>query len=332
VEVAAGDLDLAASGQTFGSTLLCQTGCASGLLSQRARGIALNAMFERGSMRYDLGTTPLGFPVQSLVGGVLRKGDIGPLGYSLDISRRPLTGSLLSYAGTRDPRTGQVWGGVVATGVRLGLSLDEGGTFGAWSSFGLHQLTGKNVLSNNRMQLMAGGVFRAINEDNRLLQFGVTGMHWRLSENAGEYTFGHGGYYSPESFTSLSLPVTWGQRFARLAYAVRGSVSASRSQTKDAPYFPTDPGMQAEAERLAPVTGVTPSYTGGPGSGVGRSLSFSWEYQADMRLFIGGRAEMDRSADYSPNRFVFYLRYALDRLSARPVAFLPEPVNPTSQY
>lgn len=332
VAVSAGDLDLAASGQTFGSALLCQPACGSGLLPQYARGIALNAMLERDNMRYDLGTTPLGFPVQSLVGGVLRKGDIGPFGYSLDISRRPLTGSLLSYAGTRDPRTGQVWGGVQATGIRLGLSLDDGGTYGGWSSFGLHKLTGRNVLPNNRMQLMAGAVVRVINEDDRLLQFGVTGMHWRLSENAGEYTFGHGGYYSPESFTSLSLPVTWGQRFARLAYAVRASISASRSQTKDASYFPTNPAMQAEAERLAASTGVTPFYTGGPGSGVGRSLALSWEYQSDLRLFLGGRAEMDRSADYSPNRFVFYLRYAFDRLSARPVAFLPEPVNPTSQY
>lgn len=332
VEVQAGGLDLAASGETFGSALLCQADCRSGIVAQRARGVAVNAMLERDNVRYDIGTTPLGFPVQSVVGGILRKGDLGPFGYSLDISRRPLTGSLLSYAGTRDPRTGQTWGGVQATGMRLGLSLDDGGTVGAWSSLGLHRLTGKNVLANDRLQLMAGAMLRVINEDDRLLQFGVTGMHWRLSENAGEYTFGHGGYYSPARFTSLSLPVTYGQRHARWSYALRASVSASRSQTNDAPYFPTDAGMQAEAERLAATNGVTPTYTGGPGSGTGRSLALSWEYQAQSRVFLGGRAELDRSADYSPNRFVLYLRYAFDRVPARPVAFLPEPVNPTSQY
>ncbi len=332
VTLDAGRLDLAESANTFGSTLLCLPACGSGILPQHAKGITLNAAYEHDDTRYDIGTTPLGFPVQTLSGGILHKGDLGPFGYSIDASRRPLTGSLLSYAGARDPRTGRVWGGVQATGVRFGLSLDGGGAFGSWSSLGLHRLTGKNVLANNRMQLMAGGIFRLVNEDDRLLQLGVTGMHWRMSENAGEYTFGHGGYYSPARYSSLSLPVTFGQRFARLSYALRASISTSRSDTGAAPYFPTDEAMQAEAEGLAGATGVAPLYSGGPGRGVGKSLSLSWEYQADPRLFLGGRLEIDRSPDYSPNRFVVYLRYALDRQSARPVAFLPEPLNPTSQY
>lgn len=332
VTLRAGGLDLATAGETFGSALLCQPECNTGILTQSAKGVALNAAWQRGETRYDIGTTPLGFPVQSLIGGVLHKGDLGPFGYSVDVSRRPLAGSLLSYAGTRDPRTGQVWGGVRATGVRFGLSLDEGGRFGGWSSLGLHKLSGKNVLDNNRMQLMAGGILRIINEDDRLLQAGVTGMVWRMSENAGEYTFGHGGYYSPARYRSLSLPVTFGQRHARLSYAIRASVSASRSETSDAPYFPTNAAMQAAAEALSGDNGVTPFYSGGPGRGVGRSLSLSWEYQVDPRLFAGGRIELDRSPDYSPNRFVVYLRYAFDRKAARPVSFVPEPLEPTSQY
>lgn len=332
VTVRAGSLDLAASASAFGSALLCQPSCNSGVLNQSASGIALNAALEREGTRYDIGTTPLGFPVQTINGGILHKGDLGPFGYSIDASRRPLTGSLLSYAGTRDPRTGQVWGGVQANGVRFGLSLDNGGTYGGWSSLGLHRLTGRNVPGNNRMQLMAGGILRLINEDDRLLQFGLTGMHWRMSENAGEYTFGHGGYYSPARYSSLSLPVTFGQRDARFSYSVRAALSVSRSQTASAPYFPTDPAMQGEAERRSELTNVSPFYSGGPGRGVGRSLALAGEYQAAPRLFLGGRLELERSPDYAPDRFVVYLRFAVDRQPARPVSFLPEPVNPTSQY
>lgn len=332
VTVRASSLDLAASAATFGSALLCQPSCNSGLLSQSASGIALNAALEREGTRYDIGTTPLGFPVQTITGGILHKGDLGPFGYSIDVSRRPLTGSLLSYAGTRDPRTGQVWGGVQANGVRFGLSLDNGGTYGGWSSLGLHRLSGRNVSDNNRMQWMAGGVLRLINEDDRQLQFGLTGMHWRMSENAGEYTFGHGGYYSPVRYSSLSLPVTFGQRDARLSYSVRAALSVSRSQTASAPYFPTDSAMQAQAERRSGITGVSPFYSGGPGRGVGRSLALTGEYQAVPRLFLGTRLELERSPDYAPNRFVVYLRFAVDRQPAGPVAFLPEPLNPTSQY
>ncbi|WP_194720755.1 cellulose synthase subunit BcsC-related outer membrane protein [Noviherbaspirillum malthae] len=337
VRLNAGGLDLSDTGsaETFGAALFCQPGasdCGTGIRAQRASGVALNAALERNGTRYDIGTTPLGFPVQNVVGGILTKGDLGPFGLSVDVSRRPLTGSVLSYAGTRDPYTKQTWGGVLATGVRFGLSLDEGGRFGGWSSLGLHRLTGRNVKDNNRMQLMAGGQWRVINEDDRLLQFGITGMYWRMSENAGEYTLGHGGYYSPGMYKSLSFPVTFGQRYSRFSYAIRGSISASRSNTKDAPYFPTDSLLQSQAESLAGANGVTPFYTGGRGRGVGRSLALSWEYQADPRMFLGGRIELDRSPDYSPNRFVFYLRYALDGSSAKPVSFLPEPISPTSQY
>lgn len=334
VKLNAGGLDLADTdaAETFGSTLLCLPDCNTGIHAQRASGVALNAALERNGNRYDIGTTPLGFPVQNLVGGILHKGDLGPFGFSVDASRRPLTGSALSYAGARDPNTGQTWGGVLATGVRFGLSLDEGGRFGGWSSLGLHRLSGRNVKGNNRMQLMSGGQWRVINEDDRLLQFGITGMYWRMSENAGEYTLGHGGYYSPGMYKSISFPVTFGERYSRFSYAIRGSVSTSRSNTKDAPYFPTDPLLQARAESLTATNDVSPFYSGGRGRGVGRSLALSWEYQADPSLFLGGRIELDRSPDYSPNRFVFYLRYALDGSSAKPVSFLPEPISPTSQY
>ncbi|MGJ4748806.1 cellulose synthase subunit BcsC-related outer membrane protein, partial [Leptospira sp. SA-E8] len=157
VRLDAGTLDLSKTydASLFGSTLLCQPTCDSGRHAQQAEGVALNVGLERGATRYDLGTTPIGFPVQSWVGGILHKGDLGPFGYSLDVSRRPVTASLLSYAGTRDVRTGRTWGGVQATGARLGLSLDEGGRFGGWSSLGWHRLSGQNVLDNDRHQLDA---------------------------------------------------------------------------------------------------------------------------------------------------------------------------------
>lgn len=333
VRVSAGTLDLGNldSAETFGSTLLCrqELRCTVGALRQSASGVALNAGLERDNLRLDIGTTPLGFPIQNLVGGALYKGDLGPFSYSVDASRRPLVGSVLSYAGARDPNTGQLWGGVLATGVRFGLSLDDGGRQGYWSSLGLHRLSGTNVLGNNRTQLMGGAILRLINQEDRLLSVGTTAMLWHMSENAGEYTFGHGGYYSPSKFKSLSLPVTFGERYARFSYTVRGSVSASRSDTKRADYFPTNGTLQSLAQDIA---GVTPFYSGGEGRGTGKSLSLTWEYQTTPSLFIGGRMQIDRSQDYAPNRFLFYLRFAQDKTSAKPVMFPPEPINPISQY
>lgn len=329
VHLSAGSLNLSnlANAENFGSVMLCQNSpnpCDKGEKKQEANGASFSVGFERDDIRVDIGSTPLGFPVQTLLGGLRKKGDLGPFSYSLELSRRPLTSSLLSFAGTRDPHTGTTWGGVTANGLRLGLSRDNGGAFGAWSSLGLHQLTGKNVQDNNRMQLMAGGYWRLVNETDHLLSLGLTGMHWRHSKNAGEYTLGHGGYYSPKTYSSLSVPLTWGQRYVRFSYTLRAAIGKSQSTTAAAPYFPTRPDLQALAGN--------PIYSEGNGKGTGYSFASAWEYQVDPRLFIGGRLEIERSTDYTPNRFLIYLRYAPDSPAARPVFFPPESIMPTSQF
>ncbi len=312
----------------FGSMLFCQPNCAPYLLAQSAQGVSFNAGYQRDSFRADIGTTPRNFAVSNIVGGVRQKGDVGAWGYTLEASRRPVTASLLSFAGTLDPNTDKTWGGVVASGARLGMSLDQGGTLGFWSSLGWHNLTGRNVQSNRRIQLMAGEQWRIINEDNRRLVLGVTGMIWNFSQNAGEHTFGHGGYYSPRNYRSLALPVTYTARTPRFSYLLRAAVSASRSQAKAADFYPTDSALQAQAL----LTTANPTYAGGTSRGRGYALRGAWEYQLTPKLFGGGLLAIDRSESYAPNQALFYLRYAWDKPAEQPVFMPPEAVEPSSQF
>lgn len=318
--------NVASGNESFGSMLLCQPACMPALLQQSAQGASFTAGYQSDNLRADLGVTPLNFPVSNIVGGVRQNGRFGELSYSLEASRRPVTGSLLSFAGTRDPNTDKVWGGVVATGGNLGLSLDKGETFGFWSSAGLHSLTGRNVQTNGRTQLMAGGQWRVVNEENRLLSLGLTGMYWHHTQNAGEYTFGHGGYYSPLNYRSLSLPVTYAGRLPRFSYLLRAAVSASQAQMRDAPYYPTLSVSQLPANFIMPV------YAGGSSSGRGYSLKAAGEYQVEPKLFVGGMLSLDRSQSYAPNRLMFYMRYSLDHPAAQPVFMPPEPVESSSQF
>ncbi|MDH5540248.1 MAG: cellulose synthase subunit BcsC-related outer membrane protein, partial [Rhizobacter sp.] len=334
VQIDAGSVSLAdqRSARDFGSLLLCQPGCATGTAPQHDSGLALNVAYQRDAMQVDLGNTPLGFAVVRPVGGWRVKGDLGAGSYSLDVSSRPVTSSLLSYAGTRDPRTGQTWGGVQATGARLGLSRDDGLAFGAWSSFGLHQLHGRNVQTNLRQRAMGGFYWRVVNEDQRVISVGVNAMAQGFKHNAGEFTFGHGGYYSPQSYRSLSLPLSYAQLSGRWSFSARAALSHSRSRTDSAPFYPTDAAMQAAAQALAAGNGVDPHYRGGSSSGSGYSLAATLEAQLSPRLFIGGRIEIERSDDYAPNRALIYLRFTPGETSLRPLAFPPEPVIPTSEY
>ena len=334
VRLDAGAVNLADAGNVrdFGQLLLCQPPCANGSFAQTATGLALNAGYETETLRLDIGTTPLGFALRRLVGGMRVKGDAGPLSYSLDVSSRPVTSSLLSYAGARDPRSGIVWGGVQASGAALTLSADQGGALGGWALLAGHRLHGTHVQNNDRRQLMGGGYWRVVNRENRQFSIGVTGVAQSFAYNVGEYSFGHGGYYSPRSHRSVSLPLTFSERGARFSYMLRGAVSKSRSQTDSAPFYPTDGALQANAEAQAATTGVSPQYAGGPGSGSGHSLAAALEYQWRANLQVGVRLEIERSRDFEPNRALFYARWALDGANASPLAMPLKPVLPTSEF
>jgi hypothetical protein len=227
-----------------------------------------------------------------------------------------------------------VWGGVVSNGVRVNLSRDRGETYGVWGLGGLYRLTGQNVLDNRKAELMAGAYRRFVNEDNRQLTMGLNAMWWRFSENAGEYTFGHGGYYSPSKYLSLGLPVTYAARSADTSCFVRASVSVSRSHSYRAPYFPTDASLQAQAEALTPVNGIDPFYAGGDnGRSYGRSFAAAIEHRVAANLFVGARLDIERSTNYTPSRLLLYVRMSPWGVTERRLAMPPEPVVlPGFQY
>jgi hypothetical protein len=297
-------------------------------------GVAFAIGSQVGDLRLDVGTTPIGFPVVNIVGGALYDGRIGGMSYSIDASRRPMVSSLLSYAGARDPNSGQVWGGVVSTGMRINVSHDRGETYGVWALAGLYRLTGQNVKDNHKSEAMAGGYVRFVNEENRQLAVGMNGMWWRFTENAGEYTFGHGGYYSPAKYLSLGLPVTYAARNADTSYYLRASVSVSRSHSHRAPFFPTTPAAQALAEALAPVNDIDPFYAGGDnGRSYGRSFAAALEHRYAPNVFVGVRLDIERSTNYTPSRLLVYVRMSPWGVSERRLAMPPEPVVlPGFQY
>ena len=326
VNINAGTINAGNSYQvsTFGSMAACTVNCPTTFSNQSASGTALNVGYEKQNFKADIGTTPLGFLTQNWIGGVKQKFDIGPVGLSLEASRRPMTSTLLSYAGTRDPVTGSIWGGMIATGGTIGLSLDQGGTFGGWTFYRARSLTGTNVQSNSDNQFMAGLNYRIINETDRQLSSGLTGMLWGFKQNAGEFTYGQGGYYSPQSYRSVTLPLNYSQRFARFSFVIGGSVSSNWSRTDAAPYFPTNSAYQTAAGN--------PYYSASSGPGTASSFLAAWEYQVTPSVFVGNRLKLERSPYYAPNSFVLYVRIALDETAPHPVPLQTQPVIPTSRF
>ncbi|MCF6362274.1 MAG: BCSC C-terminal domain-containing protein [Gammaproteobacteria bacterium] len=331
VHLDAGKLDLGNPDirSLFGAGALCLKNCADSPLAQMERGTSFAIGYRDINWRADLGHSPLGFPISHLLGGVEIDGDLRGVSWSLGLSQRPVTSTLLSYAGMEDAETGKVWGGVVATGLHLGLSGDQGDSYGFWGSFGIHNLHGEGVADNFRLRALSGIYWRLLNRENTQLRGGLNVMALRFDKNMGEFTIGHGGYYSPQSYVSLSLPMSFYGRRDRWSWELRGSVSYSVSHFDRSPYFPEAPSLQAKAERLEAITGITPYYGAYTSSGASYSFSGAVEYRLNPHLHMGTKMKIERADFYAPDHFLLYFRYSAHP-HLGPMPLHPRPTVPYS--
>ncbi|WP_429257226.1 cellulose synthase subunit BcsC-related outer membrane protein [Paraburkholderia sp. GAS334] len=336
VHVDAGTLDTSRSNsfvvKTFGTfAAFADPGPqAHGDLHQSATGVALGTGFTSDAWRFDIGTTPLGFPVHYLVGGVRYRFDAGPASFSASASRRPETSSELSYAGLRDPWTNAVWGGVRRDGIDLHSAVDIG-QVSAFADVGAGELTGRNVASNQEFILRTGFTVPVYERTNTRVSTGLVGNAWHYTQNLRFYTFGQGGYYSPQRYLSIGVPVEWAGRRDNLTWDLTATVGVSNAYEKDSPYFPDGVPNVSNPATAAQLAG---DVFGGSST---RGVSFSYgvsgivQYRFNSKLVAGARINIDRSHDYAPSSAMVYVRYAFD--GRKPDSSLsPTPVRLYSSY
>lgn len=280
-------------------------GCDSAF-KQRTNGASVAVGWRNDTWAADLGTTPMGFDVVDVVGGVSYSSDLGPIGYTVNAHRRPISSSMLSFAGQRDPNTNTVWGGVRASGAGVSVSYDKGEAHGIWSSLGMDQITGKNVADNWRARWMTGYYYKLINENNRRMTVGLNNMLWHYDKDLSGYTLGQGGYYSPQQYISFAVPVVWRQRTENWSWEVGGSVSWSHSKTND--------------QRRYPLANLIPNdidypdkfamETGSGSSGVGYTAQLLVERRLSSHWSLGAGVDIQEAKDYTPSHALIFLRYS----------------------
>lgn len=304
--------------------------------SQNDGGVGLGLAYETAKLAVDVGTLPLGFRQNDVMGGVRYRMDFSEqISLTGELSRRPVTDSVLSFAGARDARTGEKWGAVSSNGARLDLTWDDG-EFGAYAVGSLHGLQGRNVQSNSRVELGGGMYWRVHRTTDSIFTAGlnVTGMAY--NKNLRYFTYGHGGYFSPQQFLAMAVPFDWAQRSGRLSYQIKGALGVQYFKEDAAPYFPTSRARQAaaaqaasDAEAFGEVgTSATAIYPGQSKTGLGYNLGLAMEYQLHPQLFVGSHLALDNARNYRQFTGGLYVRYALQPYAGRqslPVAPLKSP-------
>lgn len=282
--------------------------CVGGDRSQSDNGASVAVGWQNDTWEMDIGTTPMGFNVVDVVGGLSYSSDIGALGYTLNVHRRPISSSLLAFGGQKDPasNTGKTWGGVRANGGVASVSYDKGEANGVWASLGADTLEGKNVDDNWRVRWMTGYYYKIINEDNRRVTVGLNNMIWHYDKDLSNYTLGQGGYYSPQEYVSFAVPVLWRQRTENWSWELGGSVSWSHSRTKTMPRYPLLNLIPEDYRDAA----SNQTESGGSSQGFGYTARAIIERRVTSNWFVGLGVDIQEAKDYTPSHALMYVRYS----------------------
>jgi cellulose synthase operon protein C len=279
---------------------------------QHASGVAVSAEYKSDIVEADVGSTPLGFDHVEVQGGVAVTPRLSPYSSGrLWFERRPVTDSVLSYAGAYDPVTGEEWGSVMRTGGGASFAQERNGS-GFYADVSYFKMDGRNVRGNDRLQANAGGYLQAMADANSVLTVGINGNYQAYDNNQNNFTFGHGGYFSPQHFLSVSLPVRY--RYAKNAIEVTGYLSPGyQSYEQDAePFYPTDPAAQGELDALAMLdSDVTAYHNASSETGFGVNLGGSFWYDLNGQTRIGGELDLNTFGEYNEVKTVFGLKQSL---------------------
>ena len=286
-------------------------GAAAG--NQTEAGMGVGFGYQGRAFAADIGSTPFGFEITNLVGGLSWTPKLGRNGrFIVAGERRAVTDSLLSYAGVEDPATGDRWGGVTRTGGRLGLTFDNG-PLGLYGDLGLYHYDGHNVADNQSVEASLGGYLRPVREDGRELKTGVNVRYMSFDENLSKFTYGHGGYFSPQDYVSLSFPIEYSEDYRRWTWSATFAPGFQSYSTDAAAFFPTLAEEQFWMEILA-SSGVIDSayYAAESESGFGVNLGAGLDYRLSPGLKLGTRLGYDTFGDYSETQASVNLNYTLE--------------------
>jgi tetratricopeptide (TPR) repeat protein len=271
--------------------------------TQSDAGVAIAATYESDLVKADVGVTPIGFRKRHPTGGASLTPRFSPqTSGRLWAEHRPVTDSVVSYAGSVDPVSGQFWGSVMRSGGGASLSWDDQGN-GAYLDGAWHRYKGTGVRKNSSLQFNAGGYTRAYGDSGSSLTLGINANYQRYANNQNYFSYGHGGYFSPQSFFSVSFPVRFAMDSGRWDVDANVAPGYQSYSQDEAALFPTDPGAQAVLDRLKTANSdVRAQYDSLSETGFGLAGGASVYYGVSGNTRIGGDVNVNTFGQYNEVR------------------------------
>lgn len=305
--LSSGSLDQAATTiSRFGTLALHPSDLDTNGSSNQA-GVAFDAGYANSWLSADAGSSPLGFRIANVLGGLELSPKLTPnLTLRLTGERRAVTDSVLSYAGLHDPGSDSVWGGVTRSRGHAQIELaNREAVFYAGGGYSV--LDGTHVASNSEIEAGIGGSIQVWHQDDQRVRIGIDVTYFGYDKNLRYFTLGQGGYFSPQSYIAAVVPVTWNGKSGPWSWTAAGSVGYQNYTEHSSAYYPDDPGLQAALEDS---NATLTSYAGRSVSGLAGSANGKVEYQLTSSLRLGATAFYQRAGDWDEAQALLTARYS----------------------
>jgi len=319
LDAGAVDLDKELTGSRFGTTGVDLFGTAAGSFGQGLTGVELGLAEEFGGWRLDIGSTALGFPIETIVGGFAWNATFGEVGFKLQGYRRAMIESLLSWGGAEDIATQTVWGGVTKNGGRLdlGITVDE---VVFYLVGGGNLLLGERVAENWSAEAGTGISWRLYDWEGLSFTTGLDVSTMFFDKNLRHFTLGHGGYFSPQAFASFGFPLRLASSDGDLTYQAQASIGLVWFREDDVGYYPTDPARQALREELVTQDDepVEAFHKGQEGFAFAFNFDGELAYEVTRGLKLGVQLKVHSGHDFQEYEGGVILGYTFQQRVAAP--------------
>ncbi|MCR5536339.1 MAG: BCSC C-terminal domain-containing protein [Succinivibrio sp.] len=278
----------------------------------REDGIEGSLTLSGRSYKADIGVTPIGKRGTTFVGGWNFRPRIGKnTELRVNVERRAVRDSVLSYYGLKDNYSGRFWGAVTKNGGSIQLAYDNG-YFGVYGGPAYYYYTGENVDDNHMFGFNTGAYARVINQQTQKLTVGLDINYMNFQKNQNRFSMGYGGYFSPQDYYSIAIPVNYSKQWENLNLEASASIGYQSFSAKGGEYFPKDKLWQETLEELYNYGLVSATrYDNNDKSGISGSVNVKLDYDVNDAFKVGGSFNYNTFGDYKEYSEMLYFKYLM---------------------
>lgn len=273
-----------------------------------AVGVGTNLAYAWKWLKVDVGSSPLGFRETNVLAGAEVSPQItNQLRIRVAADRRAVTDSVLAYAGLHDGLKGSNWGGVVRN--RLNGQLEYGDPLlNFYVRGGFAYIQGHNVQDNEEYESGAGGSVSVFKDTTNEVRLGVDLTWFKYNNNQYLFSLGNGGYFSPQSYFALLVPVRYSGHSGNWLWNVNGSIGYQSYSSRSSLFYPTRPELQEQLDIADPTAAVA---GGVSDSGLVGGASGHLSYQVTSALRVSGDFQYQKAGPWNETTAGLSLHYSL---------------------